>query len=61
MHANYRPGMYLALVHSGEQNIYDSHPSEFMSGDRHKYKGKFEKRKKETTKHMIRIYSINIY
>lgn len=38
MHANYRPGMYLALVHSGEQNIYDSHPSEFMSGDRHKYK-----------------------
>lgn len=44
MHANYRPGMYLALVHSGEQNIYDSHPSEFMSGDRHKYKGKFEKR-----------------
>lgn len=25
MHANYTMGMYLALVHGGDQNVYDSH------------------------------------
>lgn len=62
MHANYRPGMYLVLVHSGEQNIYDSHPPEFkVWGLETDINTKVKKKKNRNNQAYNYNYSINIY